>query len=209
MAKYQILKPNEKKSITKEFKYYPLITDELDNLNEKGKNITKEDLHQITLWKVNRFPFSDIGEPTEILKELNSLKGKKFNEEEAKRVLRILLNETGVGLPMASTYLRFINPNAYQIIDRHAYRAAFNYQKKFPYAEKKVEKLIDVYFDYLNELRIIAEKGYHGYKVAFKDLDRFLYDVDNASDFKLDERLEVTRNAKKEDIIKWIEDALM
>lgn len=203
MAEYQIQTP-EGKPITKKFNYYPLVTDELDKLNTKGRNLTIEDLHQITLWKVNRFPFSDMNEPTEILKELNSLKGKEFNKEETCKVLEILLGKSGVGLPMASTYLRFINPDVYQIIDRRAYRAAFDYKKKYPYAERKVEELIEIYHQYLERLRDIAKNGYHGYRVAFRDLDRFLYDVDSNSAFKLDEPLEKTEVTELKDIINWI-----
>lgn len=40
----------------------------------------------------------------------------------AEEILRKLLMTPGIRLPMASTILRFKNPNVYQIIDQRAYR---------------------------------------------------------------------------------------
>ena len=98
-----------------------------------------------------------------------------------------LLNTNGVGLPMASTYLRFLNPKVYQIIDVRAYRAAFYYEPEHSYVYVKKEHQITVYIEYLKQLQKIAKDGYLGAKVDFKDLDRFLYDVDKKSGYSLNE----------------------
>ena len=167
---------------SKEFDYSP-ITIELDEL--KHRKLSKEDIHKITLWKLNRFPsISD-----ETLKKLNSLESKgPIDREKTRDVLKALISSDGVRLPMASTYLRFFNPNVYQIIDARAYRAAFDYKKQTDYNKVNVDESIDIYFIYLDKLKEIANKGYHGLKVYFQDLDRFLYDIDKLAKFKINDK---------------------
>lgn len=45
--------------------------------------------------------------------------------------------------------------------------------------------MITIYIKYLQKLRDIAQTGYHGLKVKFDDLDRFLYDIDKDSGFEV------------------------
>lgn len=153
---------------------YPTLTAELDKY--QGKELTLEDINKITLWKIGRFPFIT----SETLANLNLLKDEKsLDVEKTTAVLTELLNTTGVGLPMASTYLRFINPDVYQIIDVRAYRAAFDYKKyKHDYTIGSINKKIKIYIEYLQKLREIAEQGYHGFSTEFRNLDRFLYNFD-------------------------------
>lgn len=153
---------------------YPALTAELDKY--QGKELKLEDINKITLWKIGRFPFITPG----TLANLNSLKDEKtLDVEKTTAVLTELLNTTGVGLPMASTYLRFINPDVYQIIDVRAFRAAFDYTKySNAYTNNTISRVINVYVEYLQKLREIAESGYHGFTTEFRNLDRFLYNFD-------------------------------
>ena len=108
-----------------EFNYLPDTTKKLDAL--QNHDLSMENIFQITAWKIDRYPeMSD-----ETLKELNELKSlAKINHGKTKNVLMKLLSTHGIGLPVASAYLRFINPKVYQIIDVRAFRAAYDYRKK-------------------------------------------------------------------------------
>ena len=81
---------------------------------------------------------------------------------------------------MASTILRFRNPNVYQIIDQRAYRVI--YGKPLPNSQN-AEKNITLYFKYLCAIHIICKKK----GVDFKTADRILYmlDKDVNRDIKL------------------------
>jgi hypothetical protein len=81
---------------------------------------------------------------------------------------------------MASTLLRFRNPNVFQIIDRHSYRAV--YGKKYTLRPKsRLNSKIDTYFQYLDDLIVISKrKG-----VDYKLLDRVLYVFDKKHNGKL------------------------
>lgn len=74
---------------------------------------------------------------------------------------------------MASTLLRFRSPSAFQIIDRHAYRAV--YGSKFPiYPSMPRKKQIRIYFEYLDELITLCGQK----KIKFETIDRVLYQFD-------------------------------
>ena len=95
-------------------------------------------------------------------------------------MLATLLGESGVDLPMASTFLRFRNPRAFQIIDRHAYRAV--YGEDYPlYSSSSDSAKIDLYFRYLDALFALAESK----NVEFDILDRVLYILDKQVNGKL------------------------
>ena len=177
------------------------ITYELDRLKDKKVDIA--DLYKIALWKVNRFPIV----PYNVLEAMNNLKTFRTEDigtEEWKNATSDVLNQLlddkkvrGVNLPMASTFLRFINPDAYQIIDVRAFRMAFDFtpekydksrqNKNFPALERA---RYDVYEKYLTKLQAIAndKNGYHGIKIGFQDLDRFLYLVDLAFGHQLKDK---------------------
>ena len=98
---------------------------------------------------------------------------------------------------MASTYLRFINPKVFPIIDTRALRAAFDYnmvneKEKILSAHRDSESLysrqIDLYVDYVKKLNEIAKNGYHDLFIKFEDLDRLLYEIDGDASFKLEDK---------------------
>ena len=192
MASYTVTGKNGQKTNV-DFKYLPKLTDELDKLHTSKKELSETDIYKITLWKVDRYPFID----DEKIKGINSLATITTFDKDAKTktidVLNTLLSTDGIGLPMASTYLRFINPKVYQIIDVRAYRAAFNYKPKRSYAYVNRAIQIDIYIKYIERLHAIADKGYHGVTVSFKDLDRFLYDFDKFVGNKINDNPQLSK----------------
>ncbi len=89
-------------------------------------------------------------------------------------VLRKLLSKDmkGFDLPMASTVLRFAVPDQLQIIDQRVYRyITDNDCLDIPY---NVEKKIELYFNYINELKTICQK----HNIPFFKADRILYQLD-------------------------------
>ena len=195
MANYTIKK--EGKIFKKDFEYSE-VTDDLDNLQNEDFNIST--IRQITLWKLDRYVSLD----KKVIKKINNLKSlTEFDEKKTKNVLKDLLACEGVGLPMASTYLRFRNPHVFQIIDARAYRAAFDYEVNEVLSSSDKSKLIDIYIEYIEKLREIAQKGYHGLSVKFEDLDRFLYVIDKKAGFIVNEDKNKSYDSSK--IEKWKE----
>ncbi len=77
---------------------------------------------------------------------------------------------------MASTILRFKNPNIYQIIDQRVYRIIYGktYESNASKTEQKIKQKINTYINYLQDLRIVCKK----YNIDFYHSDRILYDLD-------------------------------
>ena len=155
-------------SFLKDYKYQPSLTPRLDAL--RTESFDQQLVNEIVLWKVNRYAPME----AEALDALNSLVGvEPGNHRQAESVLRLLLRQPGVDLPMASTLMRFRKPATFQIIDRHAYRAVTG--DYYPlYSTSGEDRKVTLYFEYIDDLmRLAAERN-----VAFKDLDRMLYVFD-------------------------------
>ena len=102
------------KNFLDNYEYNPALTRELDGFKD---DFDMALIHKITLWKTNRYYILN----SELLTEFNKLSELKLGEhEKSKAVLRQLLEQKGVDLPMASTLLRFRNPDVFQIIDKRA-----------------------------------------------------------------------------------------
>jgi hypothetical protein len=140
----------------KEFNYEPELTEKLDELSKNNTEFTRSTFDEITLWKVSRYPHID----DEIIEAVNNLA--QYNTldeaiEPLKKALRLLLEAKGVRLAMASTYLRFRNPQVFQIIDQRVYRQVYKTDLKVPH---KIEDQIELYVQYLRDLRLrCIEKG--------------------------------------------------
>ncbi len=156
------------------YKYQPELTKKLDGLDLTQLN--EQTLLEIVLWKLNRYPQLDSSLLVE-LKALGRLKAKQHRE--AKDVLGKLLLSPGVRLPMASTILRFVNPDVFQIIDVRAFRMLPG-PEKYPDKPRKNERLSRyvevssrVYFRYLDDIHGIVSE-----KLPFRMADRILYLLD-------------------------------
>ena len=175
-----------KASIDREHKYKNTekFMEKLDIKSKKSKYFNQAMINQIVLFKVNRY--AEI--PSNVLDILNEInpKARTINKKLSRIVLHKLLMQKGVRLAMASTILRFKNPNIYQMIDQRVYRLI--YGKKLKLSSSKSEKQhniqIDLYFDYLDKLKHLCKQN--GYK--FSDSDRTFFHADKKynKDFKLD-----------------------
>lgn len=149
------------------YNFQPQLTAKLDNIDS---NFTQEIINEIVLWKVNRYADFD-AETLNLLNKIN--KNEKIIDENVTiEILRKLLNKKGIQLAMASTILRFKNPNIYQIIDQRVYR--FIYGENLPTYFSSVDKQIEIYIEYLRKLKTICVDK----NINFQISDRILYEMD-------------------------------
>ena len=163
------------KTFLAQYNYQPELTERLDN--SESAILDQSLINDIVLWKVSRYV--KINDDT--LGQISKLKILKAGEHrKSEKELGTLLELNGVDLPMASTILRFINPEVFQIIDRHAYRAV--YEKKYPlYTSTPRDRKLSVYFDYIDELIKLCKLK----ALAFTTIDRLLYIFDKKNNGKL------------------------
>lgn len=152
-----------------EYNYNILLTESLDTINT---DFDQNTFNMIALWKVNRYPYLRY----DLINELNKVAKHKTFRNEHRILLCELLSCKGVGLPMASTFLRFRNPKLFQIIDQRAYRLLMGSELKIPKGEtqKTRERACSLYFDYLKQLKVRCAE----LKIRFEDSDRILYNAD-------------------------------
>ena len=155
------------------FDYQKELTVKLDKTKSQ---FNQELLNEIVLWKVNRYALFN----STLISEINTISSwKVLNKEKTRKILTSLLKTKGVQLAMASNILRFRNPNIFQIIDQRAYRVITGdplklSQIKETSRETTISKQIDVYIEYLEEIREKCKK----LDVDFDDADRVLYIID-------------------------------
>lgn len=145
--------------------YQKKLTEKLDDL--KG-NLTQETINEMVLWKVNRY----VEMEREELALLNSISpdAEILDKALTEKILLKLLAVSGVRLAMASTFLRFRNPNIYQIIDQRTYR--YLYQETIKnWAAKEA---VAIYLQYLDDLRAWCQTN----DVSFQHADRIVYQAD-------------------------------
>ncbi len=134
------------------YNYQSDLTSKLDELDEPFDQAI---INEIVLWKVNRYAIID----TETLKLINQIKkdAHLLNQELTRAILLRLLGkeQKGVRLAMASTILRFKNPNVYQIIDQRVYRFIYKGQI-LKYSETNINEQVIIYLDYLQKLKEIC-----------------------------------------------------
>lgn len=154
-------------NILNDYSYQPELTAKLDMVNS---DFNDNHINEIALWKVNRY----YKLPNNLLSQLNQLQGFAPGEHRnAIEVLNGLLDINGVDIAMASTILRFRNPEVFQIIDKRAYRVVYGEALKLYHTTAKAKK-VNTYFDYLDKLIDIAKRR----SVSFTQLDRILYQLD-------------------------------
>ena len=154
------------------FDYQSELTRKLDSDNS---DFDQNSLNEIVLWKVNRY--AEFGK--KLISELNSIDqhGERIDLEKTKRIIKMLLKTKGVQLAMASTILRFRNPNIYQIIDQRVYRIIYYGQEltlSNYLSEKNIDKQIELYLKYLVDLKQVCSD----LKIDFKKADRILFMAD-------------------------------
>tara|TARA_R110002124_G_C8939936_1_gene512620 strand:- start:2023 stop:2460 length:438 start_codon:yes stop_codon:yes gene_type:complete len=132
-------------------------------------------LNEIVLWKVNKYAEFD----ESLIKLINSIDKNEFeiDIDKTKEILKGLLKTNGVQLAMASTILRYRNPNIYQIIDQRVYRVIYENQildLNTYSSEKNLNFQIELYIKYLIDLKRICSD----LKIPFEKSDRILFMAD-------------------------------
>ncbi len=148
------------------FNYQESLTNRLDRINTDFDQST---IDQIVLWKTNRYVELD----DETLCLLNKIANSNdtIDINTTKDLLKKMLGTKGIRLPMASTILRFKNPNVYQIIDQRSYRVLYKQQLSIP---NDPEAQISLYLNYLEDLRSLCKNE----EIDFREADRVLYWAD-------------------------------
>jgi len=169
--------------LTAEYNDYHYQEELTKKLDEVENDFDQNQINEIVLWKVNRYTKLD----HETLTKLNGIKktDKKIDKELTRTILKALLPKKGIQLPMASTILRFKNPKLYQIIDQRVYRIVYgeNLNLSYNYDERRSDEQINIYLDYLDQLRVVSDR----LNIKFELADRILYMADK--DLNKDEPL--------------------
>ncbi len=155
------------------FDYQPDLTEILDSYKS---GFTQRIINEIVLWKVNRYVNTDTS--SNWLEDLNAfMYFTEIEEEELRKFLKLVLDGVkGVRLAMASTFLRFRNPDVYQIIDERMFRVVMgkeNPGKKLS-SYTTVDSQINLYVNYLNKLKILCKEK----SINYQQSDRVLYQFD-------------------------------
>jgi hypothetical protein len=153
-----------------DFRYNPEETSELKSIFSEireNETLSINDLRRVALWKIDRV----LNIPQEIILALSNLAKQKdldIHDEKTKKVISDLLQCDGVGLPMASTILKFLRPDIFPIIDIRSYRAIFG--KKIYSSQYSIE----IYYNYIEEIYKIKEKT----GLELERIDEQLYEYD-------------------------------
>ena len=125
MSKLKTLKDLklEKLLPKEEYQVQNQLMKQLDQYSQSNKDFNQNIVNEIVLFKVNRYAKLE-NEHLEILNKINS-NDIKLDKNLTTSILKELLQLKGIGLPMASTILRFKNPNVYQIIDQRVFRIMY------------------------------------------------------------------------------------
>jgi len=156
------------------FKYDHKETKALRKLFEGGRNISEDNLRRVVLWKLNR----SIHIPNDLLQKLVNLAKKDKVDphgREVNQLIRALISCKGIGLPMASTILKFLRPDIFPIIDVRAYRAIFG---KKPYFS---QYSVELYLKYLTEIYKIRDE----LDLPLHAVDEQLYEFDKEHNGKI------------------------
>lgn len=140
--------------------------DILENLNRN--NLSIDDIRKIALWKYNRV----INIEDEILEKLSKIlndKNLSIENEDVREIVEDIIQCKGVGMPLASTILKFLRPDIFPIIDVRAYRALFD-KKIYTYT-------YDKYIEYCKEIYKIRD--IKGMKLSEVDEQLYMFDKEN------------------------------
>ena len=164
--------------LLEEYNYLPELTAKiearLDALTD-DEAPSRSMLYEIVLWKLSRFVWFDDA----VLPQLRAARSIRPGEHrQAEPLLRALLNAKGARLAMASTFLRFVNPETFQIIDERAFRMLLpNEEVPVPNGKTRSKSYLDdccdLYFRYLDTLHQISSDA-----LPFSQTDRVLYQLD-------------------------------
>jgi hypothetical protein len=161
-----------------EFKYNLKEKEKLNEIANRNGNVDIEILRRIALWKLDRV--LEVSCATlERLQSLATDDHLRANSEATQSLIMELLDCAGVGLPMASTILKFLRPDIFPIIDVRAYRAL--YGKKVYFSQLSDDRKIELYLQYVSDVGAISQK----LNRPLKDIDEQLYEFDRIHNEKI------------------------
>lgn len=165
-------------ALLKRYSYQPELTAKIEARLEaltEDEAPNRSMLYEMILWKLSRFVWFDDA----VLPQLRDARSIPSGQHrQAEPLLRALLDAKGARLPMASTFLRFSNPDTFQIIDERAIRMVLPDEEiPEPYSEARtksyLDRCCDLYFRYLDALHAISSDA-----LPFSRTDRVLYQLD-------------------------------
>lgn len=144
--------------------------EEKENISKSinKEEISIEDIRRVALWKYNRIIEIE-GNLLERLSKVVSDKNIDIESKEVKNLIEEMVNCKGIGMPLASTILKFLRPDVFPIVDTRAYRAIFG---------KKVGSrcTYDKYIEYCKEIYKIRD--IKGIKLSEVDEQLYMFDKD-------------------------------
>jgi len=176
------------------FDYEKDETAALKKLSASKTELDDALLNRIKLWKIGRT--LDISDS--VYKKLERLRNKNELEIDSplsKEVMEALVDQHGVGYPLASAFMKFLRPEIFPIIDVRAYRASYGITlDQYSYSW-------NMYVDYTKRLKWIHGLPSH-HKLKFEQIDERLYSLDKIRYAELSSReksvLKITASQRKE-----------
>lgn len=144
-----------------------------ESLKNKS-DIQIDDIRRIALWKYDRIIEIDDLFCTQLYNIVSKEKV-SIEDKEVQEMIERLISFEGVGFPLASTILKFINPGVFPIIDVRAYRAL--YGKKIYYGQYSLK----IYIDYTKRIYAIRDK----FHISLSEVDERLYEFDKKYNGKI------------------------
>jgi hypothetical protein len=157
-----------------QFVYNNEETNELNRLLNNNTSVTIDHLRRVSLWKLDRV--LDVQEELiERLRDMVSRKNLSIDDTDFEILINDLICCSGIGMPMASSILKFLRPDIFPIIDVRAYRAL--YGKKISYSTYNVS-IYKQYVKRVYEIRDILN-------IPLSDVDQQLYCFDKVNNGKI------------------------
>lgn len=164
----------EKDRLEDGFSYH---LDEKKKINEtllRKSRVEIDDIRRIALWKYDRIIEIDDIFLSQLY--LNVSKADiSIDDRDVHQIIEKLVSYEGVGFPLASSILKFINSEVFPIIDVRAYRAL--YGKKLYYNQYSIKK----YINYTKRLYFIRDK----LNIPLSEVDERLYVFDKIYNGKI------------------------
>ncbi len=155
------------------FVYNPDETAALHALANRNGSADIDLFRRIALWKLDRV----LEIPDETIRRLQGLATAPDLERdsaEVRKILEELVECAGIGVPMASTILKFLRSDVFPIVDVRAYRAI--YGRKLYWRQDSAKRNIDLYLSYASDVdRISSATGR-----PLREIDEQLYCFDLA-----------------------------
>lgn len=164
----------ESDSLEYEFDYNKDDTDDLHRELNFAASVSIDQIRKVALWKYNRIISID-DSLLEKLGKLSEEKILKITDPSVKEIIDEMVGSRGIGFPLASAVLKFLNPNVFPIIDVRAYRALTG---KKPNSQTYTYKK---YIDYALALMNIAKTT----NKKLREIDEQLYCFDEKMNGKI------------------------